>query len=68
MRFTVTSDRLRFARGTIIDATDLLGGNIAVLLATGHLTATPTPSTKTKSEPEPPATVHDSADEPEEQA
>lgn len=67
MKLTVTSDRLSFARGTVIDATDLVGGNIALLVATGHLTAKPTPSTKTQSEPESPATVHDSADEPEEQ-
>lgn len=67
MKFTVTSDRLSFARGTVIDATDLVGGNIALLVATGHLTATPTASSKTKWKPEPPVTVHDSADEPEEQ-
>jgi hypothetical protein len=67
MKFTVTSDRMSFPRGTVVDANDLVGGNIAVLVATGHLTSAPSPSAKTKWKPEPPVTVEDSADEPEEQ-
>ena len=67
MKFTVTSDRMSFPRGTVVHSDDLAGGNIAVLVATGHLTPAPSPNEKTKWKPEPPVTVEDSADEPEEQ-
>jgi hypothetical protein len=61
MKYVVTSDRLAFSRGTVVDANDLAGGNIGVLVATGHLA----PS-KTDRKPEVPVTGKDSADEPEE--
>lgn len=62
MKYVVTSDRLSFPRGTVVSADDLAGGNIAVLLATGHVA-----ESKTNRKPERPVTVKDSADEPEEQ-
>lgn len=62
MKYIVTSDRMKFPRGTVVDADDLAGCNIAVLVATGHLTCG-----KTDRKPEAPVTVVDSADDPEEQ-
>jgi hypothetical protein len=67
MKYLVTSDRLSFPRGTVVDAEDLAGGNIEVLVATGHLTSAPSQSNEPKGKPEPPVTVQHSADEPEEQ-
>ena len=37
MKYRVTSDRLRWERGTIVDADDLTGSNIGVLINAGHL-------------------------------
>ena len=37
MKYKVTSDRLRWERGTIVNADDLTGSNIGVLINAGHL-------------------------------
>jgi hypothetical protein len=67
MMYQVLSKRMSWPAGTVVDARDLAGCNIPMLVATGHLTPAPTPKKKTKWEPEPPVTDDDSADEPEEQ-
>ena len=66
MMYEVLSRRLSWPAGTMVSEDDLAGGNIAMLVATGHLTPAPTPKKKSKWEPEQPVTDDDSADEPEE--
>lgn len=66
MMYQVQSKRLAWPAGTTVSEDDLAGANIAMLVATGHLTPAPTPKKKSKWEPEQPVTVDDSADEPEE--
>lgn len=66
MMYQVQSKRLAWPAGTMVSEDDLEGANIAMLVATGHLTPAPTPKKKSKWEPEQPVTVDDSADEPEE--
>lgn len=66
MKYRVNSKRLAWPEGTVISDGDLADGNIALLVATGHLTPAPTPKKKSKWEPEQPVTDDDSAEEPEE--
>jgi hypothetical protein len=66
MRYLVLSKRMDWPEGSVVDAAELAGCNIEMLVATGHLTPAPTPKKKNKWEPEPPVTDDDSADEPEE--
>jgi hypothetical protein len=67
MMYQVLSKRLAWPAGTIVSAADLAGGNIEMLVATGHLTPAPTPKKKSKWEPEQPVTDDDAAEQPEEQ-
>ena len=67
MMYQVESKRLAWPAGTMVSADDLAGANIAMLVATGHLTPAPIPKKKAKWEPEQPVTDDDSAEEPEEQ-
>jgi hypothetical protein len=67
MMYQVLSRRLAWPAGTIVSAADLAGGNIDMLVATGHLTPAPTPKKKSKWEPEQPVTDDDAAEQPEEQ-
>jgi len=46
MKYKVTSDKLRWPIGTIVNADDLAGSNIRVLINAGHLV-------EVGSEPEP---------------
>jgi hypothetical protein len=64
MRYTVQTHRLSWPAGTTLDARQLEGCNIQMLVATGHLT--PAVTTKKKWEPELPVTDNDSAAQPEE--
>jgi hypothetical protein len=67
MMYQVLSKRLAWPAGSIVSAADLAGGNIEMLVATGHLTPAPTPKKKSKWEPEQPVTDDDAAEQPEEQ-
>jgi hypothetical protein len=79
MTYRVTSDRIGFEAGAIVDEVDLTGCNIAALIQGGHLEPVTKDSSKRKSEtpaPEPKTTIqrspvvpvpNDTADEPEEQ-
>jgi hypothetical protein len=67
MMYQVVSKRLAWPAGSIVSAADLAGGNIEMLVATGHLTPAPTPKKKSKWEPEQPVTDDDAAEQPEEQ-
>jgi hypothetical protein len=66
MMYRVLSKRLAWPAGTVISEDDLAGGNIEMLVATGHLTPAPTPKNTKKWEPELPVT-DDAAEQPEEQ-
>lgn len=66
MMYQVLSKRLSWPQGAIVSVDDLQGCNIALLVATGHLTPAPTPKKKSKWEPEQPVTDNDSAEQPEE--
>ena len=46
MKYKVTSDKLRWPTGTIVNADDMAGSNIGVLINAGHLV-------EVGSEPEP---------------
>ena len=46
MKYKVSSDKLRWPTGTIVNADDLAGSNIGVLINAGHLV-------EVDSEPEP---------------
>lgn len=53
MTYTVISDRLAWAAGTVLTADDLAGSNIGALVAAGHLAETdpePEPRKRRKAE------------------
>lgn len=53
MTYTVTSDRLAWAAGTVLTADELAGSNIGALVAAGHLAETdpePEPRKRRKAE------------------
>jgi hypothetical protein len=50
-KYRVTSRRMSWPAGTLLDEQELEGCNIPMLLATGHLTAAPEAPAKATDEP-----------------